>query len=138
MITLEVPSMNTRGFWWLSGRTFDEGTVYRTSSSTVFATMPDPAIVVDKIISVNAAPMITVANMTQPTNYVGGDVKIATIPFQAFATITQWVINQIAEPMRANAQLRTNISALTSSIDEVILYVNYEDPILYIRKDVTK
>jgi hypothetical protein len=138
MLTLEVPSMNTRGFWWLSGRTLDEGTVYRTSGTTVLATLPMPAIVVDKIISVNAAPMIVVANMTQPTNYAGGSVKIAPLPFQAFATITQWVINQVVEPMTATAQLRTNIKALTSSIDEVILYVNYEEPILYIRKDVTK
>ena len=43
-----------------------------------------------------------------------------------------------AEPMRAAAATGQLSRALTSSIDEVIVYIMHEDPILYLREEVIK
>ena len=137
-LTLDVPSMLTRGWWWLSNREIPEGLINRVPATTASATMGQATVVVDKVITVNAAPMLTVANMSQPTNYTAGSARIAALPLQAYAMINQWVINQSALPMLATATFRPDNRAITSSIDEVILYVMHEDPILYVREDVTK
>jgi hypothetical protein len=137
-IVLEVPTVNTRGFWWLSDRYVPEGNVNRVQAFTATATNPNAVTVIDKNVTTNAAPMIIAANMPQPTNYKSAGIRIAVIPFQASAMITQWVINQTAQPMLATASLRTNVRAITSSTDEIVLYVHHVDPILYIREEVIR
>jgi hypothetical protein len=44
----------------------------------------------------------------------------------------------LAEAMTASAQFKENIGAIVTQVDEVILYINHVDPILYLREDVVK
>lgn len=137
-ITISVPSMLTRGFWWTSVKTEIEGNVMRPLAHTANASMVMPTIISDKQNSVSAQSMIAQARIVEGTSYTPKDTVIITFPMTATATIGAFVRNINASTMTASAILRTNIAAITSSVDEVILYINHVDPILYLREEIIK
>ena len=55
----------------------------------------------------------------------------------ASAEITPYVTAIKPDAMTASALIK-DPAVITTSIDEVILYINHADPILYLREDVIK
>jgi hypothetical protein len=135
-VNIWVPSINVRAFSWLYNREFLEGKVQSHTAQNVYASMPHPTISADKQNSVNAQAMLSNATITQGA--YSNSRSIAALPFEAIATMTQHVRNVKALPMTASVALRTTIGVLTSSVDEVVLYVHHEDPVLYLREEVIK
>jgi hypothetical protein len=135
-VNIWVPSINVRAFSWLYNREFLMGRNQDHVAQRATAVMVQPTVTANKENFVNVQAMIANATITQ------GDYSdsrsVVALPFEANATITQFVKNIKALPMTASATLRTQISVLTSSIDEVILYVYHEDPVLYLREEVIK
>lgn len=137
MAGFEVPSMPTRGFRWLSNREVFEGTVLRPQAFVASAEMPEPAIIVDKIVSISTQAMLATATIAE-TNFSSGENKILALPATATATIVKPGSTIGVAPMRANASLYLNSRAKVASEDQVVLYLAHVDPILYIREDVIK
>ena len=137
-VTLDVPSMMTRGFWWISNRELPEGTVVGAVSMTASATLPNANAVPDKIINVAAPAMIANARITETFGYTPNSINNLSLPMEASAKINDKVFRIDAAPMLSSALVPQNARALTSSIDEVIVYIMHEDPIIYLREEVIK
>lgn len=136
--SFQVPSMMTRGFWWLSKRLVPEGQIQRPVAMSAISEFVMPVVTADKILSYNAQAMTATANATYPSNYTSTDANIVTLPLYANATITSPTKLVVASPMTASAILRTDIATITSSVDEVVMYIYHTDPILYLREEVIK
>ena len=134
--TFNAYSWLTRGFLWISEKTVDDGLVYRPVAKTALASMVDPVVSADKILTANVQPMLASAslNVAQYTN----EAKVLAFPMEARAEIINTGTKVAAAVMTASALTRQDIAIFTSSIDEVILYINHTDPILYLREEVIK
>jgi hypothetical protein len=137
VVSLEVPSMPTRGFRWLSNREVLEGTVLRPQAFVASAEMPNAAGVPDKVNSFAAQSMVALADIEE-TQFSSGEKKILVLPATATATIVKPGSTIGAEPMVANAGMFANSRPNVASEDQVVLYLIHVDPILYIREDVIK
>ena len=137
-MTLDVPSMLTRGFWWVSNKEEPEGTVVRVLAMTASATSGQAIAVPDKIISASAQAMVASGKITETFGYTPNSINNVSLPMQASALMNDKVFRVNAEPMRVTAAMTQLNRALTSSVDEVIVYIMHEDPILYLREEVIK
>ena len=132
-----IPSINTRGMWWLSERLAYETLPQRPVAFEANATMPQPTVSGYKIVSINAQAAVASATITETTNNSGA-VRFAPVPMYATAQLVN--LGKTINPgvATASASLQTNIRIVTSAEDDVILYIMHEDPILYIREDAIK
>ena len=137
MASLEIPSMPTRGFRWLSNREVLEGTVLRPQAFAAAAEMPNAAGVPDREINFNAQAMVATAAIEE-TQFSSGERKVNALPMEATATIVKPGSTIGVEPMVANAGMFANSRPNVASEDQVVLYLMHTDPILYIREDVIK
>lgn len=138
MLRIEVPSMLTRGFRWIAKRIEDDGIVNRTNASTANATMVMPVVVGDKDRTVYAQPAFAGANLVHAPGYALTNVTNTSLPFFADARFGEFVKNIKPDVMAAEARLRTNIVTTAVETDQVVLYIDHVDPILYIREDIIK
>lgn len=136
--TIYTPSMLTRGFWWISNKEVPEGTVIRVLAMQANATMPAAAAVPDKNKVINATAMLANTTIVNAVGYRQSAANITTLPLEAFATMNNNLFVVPASVMTANVTMRPNVRAITTEIDQVIVYVMHEDPILYLREDVIK
>lgn len=136
-MTIEIPSMAIRGFWWLAERVVPVGLVERPVAGTASATMQMPQVSADKEIAYNAQAMVALANSVFPTNYTSNDVSVGSLPFAAQATMVNLTTRIAAATMTASA-LNIEPGILTSSTDEIVLYLHHVDPILYLREEIIK
>jgi hypothetical protein len=109
-------------------------------AGTAIAQMVDPVVVGDKIVSVNAQAMVASATQLDPTNYIWTqkDINIVSLPMLASALINPKLTLVFANAMIASAVFKENVGALVTQVDEVILYINHVDPVLYLREDIVK
>ena len=128
--------MLTRGFRWLSNRTSLTGDVQRPLAMQGSAIIQNPVVSADKIIHNNVQAMLGIANIVEIG--LNHDVRIATLPLEASAIINGYQLLHKASPMLVSAEIRQGIKAITSSADEVVLYIYHADPILYLREDIIK
>ena len=136
--SLEMPSMLTRGFWWLSNREAPEGTVIGALAMTASAVAGQAEAIPDRIITSAAAPMLANARITEADGHTPNSINNLSLPMEASARINDKVFRIDAAPMTVNALMPQLSRAFTSSVDEVILYIMHEDPILYLREEVIK
>jgi hypothetical protein len=135
---IKVPSILTRGFWWLSNRESYDGTVERPLAATTSAVFVDPAVAGQKDAVLDAPSMIASGTIVQSQGTSAEEINLAPLPMQATALINNYVTRYLASPMTASATLRINNTVFTTAVDEVVVYVMHTDPILYIREDVIK
>ena len=135
---IKVPSILTRGFWWLSDRESYDGLVERPLAATANAVFVNPTVTAQKDRSVTATSMVSSATIVQAAGTSAAAINIAPLPMTALATINAYVTRYLATPMTASAILRTNNTIFTTAVDEVVVYVYHTDPILYLREDVIK
>jgi hypothetical protein len=136
---VDTPSINTRGLWWLSQRLAYDTLPQRPAAITASAAMPNPAVSAYKPLTINAQAMVASGNIvdvtvnnTQPTVR---SIITTSLPLTATAKIVGLGKTVLAKVGTANAKLATNIATYTVELDNVILYIMHEDPILYIRED---
>ena len=134
---IQVPSMLTRGFRWLSNKIVDEGRVIRTEAASAIASMPNHLGVGNKDKVVNAQAMLSLATIVHAPTYSLTDVLINTLPLTATATFGQFARNIRADVLAGSALFR-DPRILSIEEDEVVLYIYHVDPILYLREDVIK
>lgn len=138
IMNIFVPTLLTRGFWWLSERERPTGLVQRPEKATASATMPNALAVVDKETNIKAEVML--ANATSPSNVTGtitiisSSISIVTLPLIASATIVQLGERVFADPMNATA-LIIEPGLFTYSLEEVILTIANTEAIVYVRGD---
>ncbi len=137
-ITVHVPSMLTRGFWWVSNKETPDGTLVGVVSMNASATFASAQATPDKIIEVNAQAMIANARITETFGYTPNSINNLSLPMEASAKINDKVFRIDAAPMLVSALMPQNARVLTSSVDEVIVYIMYEDATLYLREEVIK
>ena len=137
-LQVTVPSMLTRGFRWLSDRTVDEGLVIRVEPMTAIATeIPNVVTVADKDRTVYATAMVANARIIHAPGYALADVSNTTLPLTATAKFGDFVKNIAADLFTATANIvQPRISGIEE--DEIVVYINHVDPILYLREDVIK
>jgi hypothetical protein len=134
---IQVPSMLTRGFRWLSNKIVDEGRVIRTEVATAIAAMPNHLGVGNKDNTVNAQAMLSLATIVHAPTYSLADVLINTLPLTATAAFGQFA-NNIRPDVLTGSALFKDPRILAIEEDEVVLYIHHVDPILYLREDVIK
>ena len=137
-VTLDVPSMLTRGFWWVSNKEKPEGTVVRVLAMTASATSGQANAVPDKIVTINAQAMLSSGRITEVFESTANSINNVSLPMEALGIMNDKVFRVNAEPMRVTAAMTQLNRALTSAVDEVIVYIMHEDPILYLREEVIK
>lgn len=137
-MTIKLPSIMTRGFWWLSNRESYDGLIERPLAATASSTLPMPVVTGQKDRSINAPAMIASGRIVQAVGTSAVDISYAPLPLTASAIMGNIEKKYIATPMTASAILRTNNRIFTTAVDEVVVYVMHTDPILYIREDVIK
>jgi hypothetical protein len=131
-----VPSINSRGFSWLSDRTFLEGKNQEHTAFRANAELLNPTISADRDNNANVQPML--ANGRMPSGEYTGNESVLALPMEAIATFGIFVRNIVAATMTATASTGQNISTFTSSEDEIIVYLHHVDPILYLREEIIK
>jgi hypothetical protein len=137
MASVEIPSMPTRGFRWLSNREVLEGTVIRPEAFTAIAEMPNALGIPDRETDFNAQAMVATA-LIEETQFSSGERKVNSLPMIATATIVKPGSTIGVEPMVANVGMFANSRSNVASEDQVTVYLIHVDPILYIREDVIK
>lgn len=137
MGVIYTPNINDRGWLWLSDRSEYDALPQRPAVATATATMPNPVVTGFKEASVNVQAMIATATITETSNN-SGNIRIAVLPMTARAEFTQRPFVVPALPMNAIASFRPNTTILARAVDEVVLYVKHQDPVLYIREDIIK
>jgi hypothetical protein len=135
--TLEVSSILTNGFRWLSNREVLVGTVIRPQAMPAIAEMPNAAGVPDRVVDFSAQSMVASA-LIEETQFSSGERKLLALPMEANATIVKPGSTIGVAPMTANAIFRLDSKAKVAAEDQVVLQVIHVDPILYIREDVIK
>lgn len=136
-ITFEVPSMLTRGFRWLSKRNSDVGQVQRPVAATASAVLLQPTVVAEKEVILYTQAMVANARTLTPQGVLNTDLRIPVLPMLASAMINPYV-TIIKPTVKTASALMKDPAVITTAIDEIILYVNHVDPILYLREDVIK
>jgi len=131
------PSMNTMSMNWLANRVEIEGNVNRPTAFESSATLVMPTVNVVKVNSITVSAMIAGAN-SPDGQYRGPSRVVAAFPMEASVKFGNMVKLVKADPMLATTILPTNTQIITTSKDEVVLYVMHEDPVLYIREDLIK
>lgn len=131
------PSMNTMSMNWLANRVEIEGNVNRPTAFESSATLVMPTVNVVKVNSITVSAMIAGAN-SPDGQYRGPSRVVAAFPMEASVKFGEMVRLVKASPMVATTILPTNTQVITTSKDEVVLYVMHEDPVLYIREDLIK
>jgi hypothetical protein len=131
-----VPSMLTRGFWWLSDRIALSGKVIRPTALESSALMVMPVVTTDKISTFTATPMI--ANATIGEAGAKNSRNNVVIPMEASALMNGIATNIKPTPFIASALFGNNYRIFTITADDVVVYIHHEDPILYVREDVIK
>ena len=131
-------SMLTRGFRWLSDRIVDEGLVNRVQFMNVATSeLVMPVVTADKDRTVYATSMLANATIIHAPGYALADVSNTTLPLTATAKFGDFVKNIVAEPFIASALIRQpRIAGIEE--DEIVVYINHVDPILYLREDIIK
>jgi hypothetical protein len=103
------------------------------------AFMPQPQVSGFKIASVNAQSALASATIVETDLRSGtSSINSAPLPMTATAQLVPLGLNVIPGVATASARIATNFSTITSSGDDIVLYVIHEDPILYIREDAIK
>jgi hypothetical protein len=137
-VQLKVPSMMTRGFLWLSERLDRTGLYVGHEAQTAIASMPMPKFVAQRDAAVNAPSLVASVDMANPFGYAHESSNIVSLPMTVYGIMNDYVTNNVAVPMTATAKLAINISTATAEVDEIIVYINHVDPILYVREDIIK
>lgn len=135
-VAVFTPNMNTRALWWLSERITTTGTVIRPDQFIATATSVMPVVVAGKENIITVDPMLASAVATDGA--FAKDKIVPVFPMFASAKINERERRVSAEPMTVTAEFRTDVTTYTASVDEVILYVHHEDPILYLREEINK
>lgn len=132
-----IPSINTRGMWWLSERLEYDVLPQRPSALTAIGEMPQPTVSGYKVASINAQAAVASATIAE-TTYNSGARTFAPVPMYATAQLVN--LGKRIDPgvATASASLQTNIRIIKSAEDDIVLYIMHEDPILYIREDAIK
>lgn len=133
-----TPTISSLGIIWLSERSSVPGQVTNHTAQTAVADIIHPTIVVDKIASINAQSMVAVGMITNAVGKTPTAASIAPLPMTANAILSGAARIFYATPMTATAKVPTNFQTVTYSVDEVIVYINHVDPILYLREDIIK
>lgn len=130
-----IPSINTRGLWWLSDKNVLEGKVVGGVGMSASATMPNPVVTADHPANISAPHMLAQAVLVDNTS---GTKTILALPLTASALMpTLGGRTIVADPATASGVM-VFIYPLTETDYTVTLYLNHTDPILYIRKEVIK
>jgi hypothetical protein len=137
-ITVFTPTLTHLGVTWLSDRTFVTGLkVPQENSAKSTAELLHPTVSVQKFKVNNVQAMLANARITE-TGVQGPDTIVPALPFEIYGVMTSPVTLIKADPMEVAAVLKTNISIFTTSSDEIVLYLNHVDPILYLREEIIK
>lgn len=131
-------SMLTRGFRWLSDRITDEGTVNRVQSMDVATSeLVMPVVTADTDRTVYAQAMLAGATIINAPGYALADVAVSTLPLFATAEFGAFVKSIKPDVFTVTALIKQpRISGIEE--DEIVVYINHVDPILYLREDVIK
>jgi hypothetical protein len=130
--------MLTRGFWWVSNKETPSGTLVGVVSMNASARFAEAKATPDKIVTINAQAMIGNARITEAFGYTPNSINNLSLPMEALARMNDKVFRIDAAPMLVSALMPQNARVLTSSVDEVIVYIMYEDATLYLREEVIK
>ena len=143
-IGVPIPSINTRALWWLSERLeYTDGLPQRPVGFEADAFMPQPQVTGYKVASINAQAMVSNGKINEVNvNFVSTqspNVVNTTLPLTATAVMVGIGKNVIADKLEASARMVYSPASFTGfAVDEVVLYIMHEDPILYVREDVIK
>lgn len=130
-----IPSINTRGLWWLSDKNVIEGKVVGGVGMSASATIPDPIVTADHPGGATVSHMLAQATLVDNTS---GTKNNLAVPLTASALMPTLGGRRIfADPAVASGFM-TSVYSLTETDYTVTLYLNHTDPILYIRKEVIK
>jgi hypothetical protein len=134
-----VPNINTRALWWLSERLEYATLPQRPVALEGDAFMPQPVITGYKVASINAQAAVASATIVE-TNLRSGTLSInsAPLPMNATAQLVPLGLSINPGVATASARITTNFRIVTSTDDDIVLYIMHEDPILYIREDAIK
>jgi hypothetical protein len=133
-----TPTISSLGILWLSERSSIPGQVTNHTAQTAVADIIHPRVVVDKVASINAQSMLALGMITNAEGKTPTATSIATLPMTANAILSGAARIYNASPMIATAKIATNFQTVTYSVDEIIVYLNHVDPILYLREDIIK
>jgi len=133
--TVFIPSINTRGLWWLSDKNIIEGKVVGGIGMSAAATIPNPIVTADHPASVTANHMLAQAALVDNTS---GTKNNLALPLTATVFMPTLGGRTIVAEKAEGFGFMPNIYPLTETDYTVTLYLNHTDPILYIRKEVIK
>ena len=133
--TVFIPSINTRGLWWLSDKNIIEGKVVGGVGMSASATIPNPIVTADHPADVTANHMLAQAIFVDNTSGTKNNLALPLTATVFMPTLGGKTI--VAEKAEGFGFMPT-IYPLTETDYTVTLYLNHTDPILYIRKEVIK
>jgi hypothetical protein len=138
---VETPTINTRGLWWLSERLAYEELPQRPVAMEGSAFMPNPTVTGYKVATINVQSMVASGKINEvAVNNVSAkspNITNPALPMTAQATLVGLGLNVAAGIATASARITTTY-VYTTDLDQVVVYIMHEDPILYIREDVIK
>jgi len=128
--------MISRAWFWLSERDYYVGTPQRPLALIAEATIPMPSVLADKDNVVRVQTLI--ANATLVEFGATPNRTMLGLPMYAEAKLNGAVRPYYPAPGVITAYMPQDVRVSSFEMDEVVLYVMHEDPILYIREDVIK
>lgn len=136
-MTVFVPSINSRGLWWLTDRVRLTGKVVRTEPMIASVRSPNAVAQPDRSISINAQTMLSSAVMASNSLSADTNTVIISLPMTAEIEFPFVLKKYNALPMTASVLMR-DTKQFTYSVEDVTLYVHSKEPILYVRKEMIR
>jgi hypothetical protein len=135
---LWTPTISSLGILWLSERVDTIQQQTNHTAKTAQASMVNPVVTAYKFTSKTVEAMLASATITNAVGKAPASTSFAPLPMLANALINELGKNVNAQPFVASALFAPNYAVITSSIDEIIMYLEHVDPILYLREDIIK
>lgn len=136
--TVFIPSINTRGLWWISDKVRLTGKVVGAPAMVANAILPQPVVTADRPNSILVTAMIGSATINE-TQFKSASRNIVSLPMYASGTIVGLGGKNILAGTGASATAAI-VSAypVTQGPEQIIMYLHHVDPILYLRKEIIR
>ena len=130
--------MISRAFNWLHDREVLEpgDQVVRTTPATATAEMESVSVIAQADTVIAVAVAVANATIVNPDEVDEPDVSVLVLPMSASAEMTGYGKNIGVEPMTATAEMVENFDLVHAGGEQVVLYLNYTDAIVYLKEDI--
>jgi hypothetical protein len=132
-----VPTWAMLGFAWLAAteEAVSGSVTIRPTPAAATAAMPNPTVVGQKSVVINAQAAVGVGVMKAPAEAHDPDVVVLALPFEATARMTGYGKTIAVAPFEGSGEMVDNFDLINAAGEQVVVYLHYVDAEVYLKEE---